>query len=74
MAFSAFGSFAGRRAAPILARHTQKTQKRGMALGGHSGPPPEWTGIDKTVRSYFPEDYQRALRPLFLFCEFRIPL
>lgn len=36
------------------------SQKRGMALGGHHGPPPEWTGIDKVVRGYFPEDYQRT--------------
>ena len=33
--------------------------KRGMA--GSHGAKPEWTGIDKTVRSYFPEDYQRTL-------------
>ena len=31
-------------------------QRRNM--GG--GPKPEWTGIDKTVRTYFPEDWQRA--------------
>lgn len=37
----------------------QQQTKRGMA-GGH-GPKPEWTGLDKTVRSYFPEDYQRTL-------------
>lgn len=35
-------------------------QKRGMALGGHHGPAPEWTGVDKVVRRYFPEDYQRT--------------
>lgn len=27
-------------------------------MGG--GPKPEWTGIDKTVRGIFPEDYQLA--------------
>jgi hypothetical protein len=32
-----------------------------MALGGSHGPPPEWTGIDKIVRGYFPEDYQLSL-------------
>jgi hypothetical protein len=37
-----------------------KGQRRGMALGGHHGPPPEWTGVDKVVRGYFPEDYQRT--------------
>ena len=30
-------------------------QKRQM--GAHAQP--EWTGIDKVVRGYFPEDYQR---------------
>eukprot|EP00978_Attheya_sp_CCMP212_P008942 scaffold21101_cov56-Attheya_sp.AAC.2 len=29
--------------------------RRNMA--GHA-PAPEWTGIDKTVRGYFPQDYQ----------------
>jgi hypothetical protein len=43
---------------PLMSRQTQ--QKRNMALGGHHGPPPEWTGIDKVVRGYFPEDYQRT--------------
>jgi len=32
-------------------------QKRTMA----GGPKPVWTGIDKTVRGYFPEDWQREL-------------
>ena len=36
-------------------------QRRTFALGGHHGPPPEWTGIDKVVRGYFPEDYQCTL-------------
>mmetsp|Transcript_23629 Transcript_23629/g.39092 ORF Transcript_23629/g.39092 Transcript_23629/m.39092 type:complete len:127 (-) Transcript_23629:184-564(-) len=31
-------------------------QKRTMA----GGPKPVWTGIDKTVRGYFPEDWQLA--------------
>ena len=39
----------------------QQQQKRNFALGGHHGPPPEWTGIDKVVRGYFPEDYQCTL-------------
>jgi hypothetical protein len=33
-------------------------QKRTMALGGHHGPPPDWQGVDKVVRGYFPHDYQ----------------
>lgn len=58
VSFSALSAAARRRALPLLAR-TQ--QRRGLALGGSSGPPPEWEGIDKVVRNYFPQDYQRAL-------------
>lgn len=47
-----------RRNAVITRVVVQQQTKRGMA-GGH-GPKPEWTGLDKTVRSYFPEDYQRT--------------
>lgn len=43
----------------VISAAVTNTQKRNMALGGHHGPPPEWTGIDKIVRSYLPEDYQR---------------
>ena len=31
-----------------------------MALGGHHGPAPDWQGVDKVVRGYFPHDYQRT--------------
>ena len=55
--FSALSSVARRR---VVVPLIQRTQKRGMALGGHHGPPPEWTGVDKVVRGYFPEDYQRT--------------
>lgn len=37
-------------------RATAMQQKRTMA----GGPKPVWTGIDKTVRGYFPEDWQLA--------------
>ena len=37
----------------------QNQQRRNLALGGASGPPPEWTGVDKIVRSYVPHDWQR---------------
>ena len=52
------------RFAPRVARPRNGTaiQTRGMALGGHHGPPPEWTGVDKVVRGYFPHDYQRTYR------------
>ena len=55
------------RAGPAL---RQQQQKRHMGLGGSSGPPPEWKGIDKTVRDVFPEDYQRAYHILLLICDF----
>jgi len=42
----------------VMSAAVTNTQKRNMALGGHHGPPPEWKGIDKIVRSYLPEDYQ----------------
>jgi hypothetical protein len=58
MALSLVSAMARRRAMPIIGQQ----QKRSFALGGHHGPPPEWTGVDKIVRSYFPEDYQRTLR------------
>lgn len=45
---------ARRRMAVMAAR---QMQRRGM--GSHA-PKPEWTGIDKTVRSIVPEDYQRT--------------
>lgn len=54
-----------------LTRHAMRRgvpQRRGFALGGHHGPPPEWEGVDKVVRGYFPEDYQR--KPV-LFAPFR---
>jgi hypothetical protein len=54
--FMALSALARRRAVPVV---LQRTQKRSMALGGHHGPPPDWQGIDKVVRGYFPEDYQR---------------
>ena len=45
---------ATRRAAATSAN----TQKRRM--GGAAAPAPEWSGIDKVVRGYFPQDDQRA--------------
>ena len=42
------------------------TQKRHMGLGGHSGPPPEWEGIDKVVRDVIPHDHQRKLNKIIL--------
>lgn len=67
--FAALRMAASRRLAPRIA--LQQTQRRNLALGGHSGPPPEWTGIDKVVRSYFPEDWQRTYT--LVEAKFRIP-
>lgn len=54
VALAALRSVARSRVAPML----QQTQRRNFALGGHHGPPPEWEGVDKVVRGYFPHDYQ----------------
>lgn len=51
---AAASALARRRLAVVA---TQRMQQR-RAMG--SGPKPEWTGIDKTVRDVFPEDWQRT--------------
>uniref|UniRef100_A0A7S1Y1D6 Uncharacterized protein n=2 Tax=Grammatophora oceanica TaxID=210454 RepID=A0A7S1Y1D6_9STRA len=45
-------------ASQLAARRTahQMAQRRNMG----SGPKPEWTGVDKVVRTYLPEDWQLA--------------
>jgi hypothetical protein len=40
----------------VASMASQQIQRRNMG----SGPKPEWTGIDKTVRDIFPEDWQLA--------------
>jgi hypothetical protein len=45
----------------------QSPQRRHMAGGGHAAP--EWEGIDKIVRGYFPGDHQRALILPFLLLQ-----
>ena len=45
------------RVARTAGRTAVRAQRRQM--GGSHAPAPEWTGIDKVVRGYFPEDYQR---------------
>ena len=55
--------FSARRQAASIA---SQQAKRRM---GSAAPAPEWTGIDKVVRGYFPQDDQRELcrwRPKFL--------
>jgi hypothetical protein len=39
-----------------------KISQRPMGSGGHAAK--EWTGIDKVVRGYFPEDYQSTYKEL----------
>eukprot|EP00977_Amphora_coffeiformis_P008692 scaffold1982_cov93-Amphora_coffeaeformis.AAC.14 len=71
--FAALRSTASRR---LLVPAVRNTQRRHLALGGHSGPPPEWTGIDKIVRSYVPHDYQRTFSSKRYICaqtKFQIP-
>ena len=57
--FSALRTAARRHAMPLFTAQRQQ-QRRNLSLGGHHGPPPVWTGVDKVVRGYFPEDYQRT--------------
>ena len=47
---------AARRRFGMAAKQSMQQQKRGMA----HAPAPEWEGIDKVVRGYFPQDYQRT--------------
>jgi hypothetical protein len=54
MMIPAVASAARRRFAGVARQQIQ--QKRSM--GGHA-PAPEWEGIDKVVRGYFPHDHQR---------------
>jgi hypothetical protein len=35
---------------------------------GSSAPAPEWTGIDKVVRGYFPKDEQREFIVVYHVC------
>jgi hypothetical protein len=58
VSFSLLRTVASRSRALII--NATQQQRRNMSLGGHHGPPPEWTGVDKIVRSYLPEDYQRT--------------
>ena len=67
VSFSVIRNVAARSRA-LLLNATQLQQRRTMSLGGHHGPPPEWTGVDKVVRKYVPEDYQRTY-----FVDSRIP-
>ena len=58
VSFAALRAVAQRRIVSSSIAPFRQTQKRGLALGGSHGPPPEWEGVDKVVRGYFPEDYQ----------------
>jgi hypothetical protein len=69
--FSIIRTVAARSRALFL-NATQQQQRRTLSLGGHHGPPPVWTGVDKVVRSYFPEDYQRTFRCSLQDSKFRL--
>lgn len=45
----------GRRTALHAARRTAQQQAK-RRMGGGAAAAPEWTGIDKVVRGYFPKD------------------
>lgn len=53
---------AARRQATVAA--SQQTKRR----MGSSAPAPEWTGIDKVVRGYFPKDEQREFIVVYHVC------
>ena len=56
----------GRRTALHAARRTaQQPAKRRM--GGGAAAAPEWTGIDKVVRGYFPKDEDSEFIVVVLF-------
>jgi len=55
----------GRRTALLATRRAAQTQQATKRRMGGAAAAPEWTGIDKVVRGYFPQDDQRKL---FIFC------
>jgi hypothetical protein len=57
------------RATVNVAQRVVVQQQRRFA-GGHAKAKVEWTGIDKVVRGYFPEDYQCTSSELPLACLF----
>jgi hypothetical protein len=50
----------GRRTALHAARRTTQQQAK-RHMGGGAAAAPEWTGIDKVVRGYFPKDEDSEL-------------
>ena len=51
----------GRRTALLATRRAAQTQQATKRRMGGAAAAPEWTGIDKVVRGYFPQDDQRKL-------------
>ena len=71
-----FAALAGRTALLATRRRATATaqQQANLRMGGAAAAP-EWTGIDKVVRGYFPQDDQRELYCIhnivclgYLFC------
>ena len=48
----------GRRTALLATRRAAQTQQATKRRMGGAAAAPEWTGIDKVVRGYFPQDDQ----------------
>ena len=56
----------GRRTALHAARRTAQQQAK-RRMGGGAAAAPEWTGIDKVVRGYFPKDEDSEFFLLFYY-------
>ena len=56
----------GRRTALHAARRTAQQQAK-RRMGGGAAAAPEWTGIDKVVRGYFPKDEDSEFISLAFF-------
>ena len=62
----------GRRTALHAARRTAQQQAK-RRMGGGAAAAPEWTGIDKVVRGYFPKDEDSELI-FFMFFSPMVPI
>jgi len=58
----------GRRTALLATRRAAQTQHATKRRMGGAAAAPEWTGIDKVVRGYFPQDDQRKFFITLFLC------
>ena len=64
----------GRRTALHAVRRTAQQQAK-RRMGGGAAAAPEWTGIDKVVRGYFPKDEDSELIFfMFFFADTIVPM